>query len=46
MLKYVLSILAVGFVLSGCHTVEGVGQDIQGGGKAIERSSEKVQNAN
>lgn len=27
--------------LSGCHTVHGVGQDIEGGGRAIERSSEK-----
>jgi len=25
----------------GCHTVHGLGQDIEGGGKAIERSSGK-----
>jgi predicted small secreted protein len=27
------------WTLSGCHTVHGVGQDIEGGGRAIERSS-------
>jgi predicted small secreted protein len=29
------------WTLSGCHTVHGVGQDIEGGGQAIERSSGK-----
>ena len=29
------------WVLSGCHTVHGVGQDIESGGQAIERSSGK-----
>jgi len=27
------------WILSGCHTVHGVGQDIESGGRAIERSS-------
>jgi len=27
------------WTLSGCHTVHGLGQDIEGGGRAIERSS-------
>ncbi len=27
--------------LSGCHTVKGVGEDIESGGRAIERSSGK-----
>jgi entericidin B len=27
--------------LAGCHTVKGVGQDIQSGGEAIEESSGK-----
>jgi predicted small secreted protein len=27
------------WTLSGCHTVHGVGQDIESGGRAIERSS-------
>ncbi|MEW6713641.1 MAG: entericidin A/B family lipoprotein [Nitrospirota bacterium] len=29
------------WTLSGCHTVHGLGQDIESGGKAIERSSGK-----
>jgi entericidin B len=29
------------WMLSGCHTVHGVGQDIESGGRAIERSSGK-----
>jgi entericidin B len=28
-------------ILSGCHTVKGVGEDVQSGGEAIERSSGK-----
>ncbi|QSV46482.1 entericidin A/B family lipoprotein [Geobacter benzoatilyticus] len=27
------------WALSGCHTVHGVGQDMESGGRAIERSS-------
>jgi predicted small secreted protein len=29
------------WTLSDCHTVHGVGEDIEGGGRAIERSSGK-----
>ncbi|MRR07675.1 MAG: entericidin A/B family lipoprotein [Deltaproteobacteria bacterium] len=29
------------WLVSGCHTVKGVGEDIQKGGEAIERSSGK-----
>ena len=29
------------WILSGCHTVHGLGQDIESGGRAIERSSGK-----
>jgi entericidin B len=29
------------WTLSGCHTVKGVGQDVESGGRAIERSSGK-----
>jgi predicted small secreted protein len=29
------------WTLSGCHTVHGVGEDIESGGRAIERSSGK-----
>jgi len=35
-------VLLVGmWALSGCHTVHGVGQDMESGGRAIERSSGK-----
>ncbi|MRR21034.1 entericidin A/B family lipoprotein [bacterium] len=35
-------VLLVGLcALSGCHTVHGVGQDMESGGRAIERSSGK-----
>ena len=27
-------------VLTGCHTVRGAGEDIQGAGRAIERATE------
>jgi predicted small secreted protein len=29
------------WTLAGCHTVKGIGQDIESGGRAIERSSGK-----
>ena len=29
------------WALSGCHTVHGAGEDIESGGRAIERSSGK-----
>jgi predicted small secreted protein len=29
--------------LAGCNTVEGVGKDVQAGGKAIERAADAVQ---
>ena len=32
-------VLAVSMLLAACNTVEGVGKDIQGGGKAIERAA-------
>jgi len=37
----VVVILACMWTLSGCHTVKGVGEDVQSGGKAIERGSGK-----
>ena len=27
------------WALMGCHTIKGVGEDVQSGGKAIERST-------
>lgn len=35
-LKIVLSLLAL-LALAGCNTVQGVGKDIQAGGKAVEK---------
>jgi len=29
------------WTMTGCHTVKGVGQDVESGGRAIERSSGK-----
>jgi predicted small secreted protein len=31
--------------LAGCNTVEGVGRDIQGAGKAVEKGAKKVKRA-
>ena len=35
----VVVMMACMWTLSGCHTVKGVGEDVQSGGKAIERAS-------
>jgi predicted small secreted protein len=32
---------AVLALLAGCNTVEGVGQDVQAGGRAVERAADK-----
>ncbi len=29
-----------GLALTGCHTIRGAGEDIQGAGRAIERAAE------
>lgn len=36
LLKLMLSLIAV-LALAGCNTVQGVGKDIQAGGKAVEK---------
>lgn len=33
-------LLASAALLSGCNTTEGIGQDVQSGGRAIERAAE------
>jgi len=33
-------VLVIGMMLAACNTVEGVGKDIQSGGKAIERAAQ------
>jgi predicted small secreted protein len=40
-MKKIAILLAVAFVLAGCNTVRGVGQDIQKAGEKIEDSSKK-----
>lgn len=32
---------AFGLTLAGCNTMEGVGEDVQAGGKKLERSAEQ-----
>ena len=44
MMKKLVALLALaGFavVVTGCNTVEGVGQDIKAGGSAIEKAADK-----
>ena len=36
-----LIVLAITFVLAGCNTVKGMGQDVQRAGGAIERAANK-----
>ncbi len=36
-----LVLVALGFVLAGCNTVQGVGQDVQKAGSAIENAAKK-----
>lgn len=35
----VFTVLALASVITGCHTVHGVGQDVQSGGHAISRAA-------
>ncbi len=36
-----LVIVALGFVLAGCNTMQGIGQDVQKAGSAIEGAAKK-----
>ena len=39
-----LALLALfGSLLAACNTVEGMGQDVQSGGRAMERGADNVQ---
>lgn len=45
MLKKLVTLIAlIGFALglAACNTMEGVGQDVQSGGKAIEKAADKA----
>jgi entericidin B len=34
-----LLVAVLGLTLAACHTVEGIGKDIQSGGKAVEKAA-------
>jgi entericidin B len=34
-----LLVAVLGLALGACHTVEGIGKDIQSGGKAVEKAA-------
>jgi entericidin B len=36
----IAAVLGAAFLLGGCNTMEGVGKDVQAGGKKIERSAD------
>jgi entericidin B len=36
---FVVCMMAMGLLLTGCNTVEGMGRDIKKGGEAIEKSA-------
>jgi entericidin B len=40
MISVSIVLLLIALQLAGCHTVRGVGKDIQSGGEAIERSTQ------
>ena len=40
-MKKLATLLAVAFILAGCNTVRGVGQDVQRAGGAIEDAAKK-----
>ncbi len=41
MKKIIAALLATLFVLAGCNTVQGLGQDIQKGGQVLEDAAKK-----
>ena len=41
MKKTVVMLLALSSLLSACNTMEGAGQDVQKGGKSIERAADR-----
>jgi predicted small secreted protein len=40
-MKKIVTLLAIAFLLAGCNTVRGVGQDVQRAGGAIEDAAKK-----
>ena len=45
-MKALFAIIAAAMVtfVAGCNTVAGVGEDVQRGGKAVERAADKAKN--
>jgi len=41
MMKNIIILLVIGFFISGCNTVEGIGKDLKQGGAAIEKAATK-----
>lgn len=44
MKKILVASMLMAFVLTGCNTVKGVGQDVSKAGDAVSNSAEKVEN--
>ena len=40
-MKSIFTLLAAAFILAGCNTIHGMGQDIQKAGTAIEKAADK-----
>lgn len=37
----IVALLSLGFAVSGCNTMQGMGKDIKAGGSKLEKSAEK-----
>lgn len=40
-MKAIIAIILGAFVLTACNTMEGLGQDVQSGGKKIENAADR-----
>jgi predicted small secreted protein len=40
-MKKIAALLAIAFLLAGCNTVRGIGQDVQKAGEKLEEASKK-----
>ena len=41
MKKLIAAVIGAAFLLGACNTMEGVGKDVQAGGKKIEKEADK-----
>ena len=41
MKKLILAVLSAAFLLTGCNTMEGIGEDTQAAGRSLEKSAER-----